>query len=159
MTALDIYPLSEKPEFAETCAAWSFGEWGCNLRNDSLNQSIARYKERAANTDKIPRTWVGMKGDKIAGMVSLVACDHEDRKDLTPWLASMYVHRTFRRQGCASQLIQHLHKKAKELGFSRLYLFTPDAMALYEKNGWRIIGQVRDPRGIHSHEKLMEISL
>lgn len=159
MTPIDIYPLSEKPEFAEICAVWSHGEWGAHMKNSSLQDTINCYKNKAKNSDKIPLTWIGLINDKIAGMISLNEHDHEDHKDLSPWLASMFVHPTFRKKGYASALIQHLHKKAKKLGYDHLYLFTPDAMKLYEKNGWKVTGKVRDPRGIYDHEKLMEIDL
>lgn len=159
MANFSIHLLSEKPEFAETCAAWSYGSWGCFLKEANISRSIEGYKKRAQSTDHIPLTWVGVINGKIIGMISLVECDHEDHKDLSPWLASMYVAQQYRNKGYASKLIQHLHKEAKNLGFDHLYLFTPDAMTLYEKNGWKVTGKVRDMSGIYDHEKLMEIEL
>lgn len=159
MDDLQIVPLYEKPEFASTCAAWSFGQWGCHYDNKTLENSIKNYELRASNTETLPLTWIGIINEKIVGMISLVECDHEDRKDLTPWLASMFVHPDFRRKGYASKLIQHLHENAKKLGFNTLYLFTPDMKVLYDKNGWTQIGTVRDPRGFHENETLMEIDL
>jgi len=156
---LSILPLSEKPDAAQTCAAWSFGEWGCYMSDGSLEKSIEAYQTRALNQNEIPRTWLGLEEDKIAGMISLVECDHSERKDLSPWLASMYVHPMFRRKGYASQLINHLHQEAKNLGFEELYLFTPDAEKLYLKNGWENFGEISDPRGFHKAETLMKIEL
>ena len=159
MSALEIFPLNKRPELAETCAAWSFGSWGCHIETYSLEKSIDGYAKRAANTNEIPLTWVGMIDKDIVGMISLVECDHDDHKDLSPWLASMFVHPDFLRKGYASKLIQHLHKEAKDLGYEHLYLFTPDMMDLYEKQGWKVTGKVRDTRGFYDHEKLMEIDL
>ena len=159
MSQLEIYPLSEKPEYAPTCAAWSFGSWGCHLEEASLQKSLTGYKERSENADKIPLTWIAILNKKVTGMVSLVINDHPDHPELSPWLASMFVHPEFRKKGYASQLIQKLHAEAKNLNYKKLYLFTPDAEKLYEKNGWKIIGQVRDPMGLREHENLMEIEL
>ena len=159
MGQIDIYPLAEKPEYSQTCAAWSFGSWGCLQDDGSLDKSLSNSQERANNTDKIPLTWIGIVNKKIAGMVSLVANDHSDHPELSPWLASMFVHPEFRKKGYASQLIQRLHIEAKNLGYTKLYLFTPDADKLYEKNGWKVIGQVRDPMGLREFESLMEIEL
>lgn len=159
MSDLEIYPLYQKPKFAQTCAAWGFGEWGAHMTNSSLEDNVAAYKKRTVESNNIPLTWIGTINEKIVGMISLDEHDHDDHKDLSPWLASMYIHPTFRKNGYATQLIQHLHTEAKKLGYNHLYLFTPDAMKLYEKNGWKITGKVRDPRGIYDHEKLMEIEL
>ena len=159
MSQLEIYPLSEKPEYAPTCAAWSFGSWGCHQEDGSLEKSLSRSQERSNNKDHIPLTWVGLENEKISGMVSLVSNDHPDHPELSPWLASMFIHPEFRKKGYASQLIQRLHNEAKKLGYTKLYLFTPDADKLYEKNGWKVIGQVRDPMGLREFESLMEIEL
>jgi len=159
MPDLQIHPLSEKPEYANDCAVWCYGEWGVHKDSFSIEKSIEAYSNSTDNKDKMPLTWLGFEGSFLAGMISLVEDDHEDHKDLSPWLASMYVHPSFRRKGYAAALIQHLHKEAKNLGHDHLYLFTPDMMPLYEKNGWKVTQNVRDPRGIHDHEKLMEITL
>ncbi len=156
---LNIAPLSQCPEFAETCAAWSFGSWGCHLEGRTLSQSIKGYKERTQNKNIIPLTWVGIINKKIIGMISLVKNDHEERKDLSPWLASMFVHPDYRKKGYASILIQFLHKEAKKLGFTKLYLYTPDAQELYLKNNWKITGQITSPQGIQEFDHLMEIEL
>lgn len=159
MSDIKIIPLSERPEFAHACAAWSYGEWGCHYPKADLRKSIEGYEKRAKNNNDIPFTYIGLRDDKIIGMVSLVENDHEEHKDLTPWIASVYIHREFRGRGYASAMIQKMHIKAKELGFNHLYLFTPDAMALYQKNGYAITGKVNDPRQLHEFETLMEIDL
>jgi N-acetylglutamate synthase-like GNAT family acetyltransferase len=156
---LEVVPLSTRPDFAEICASWSYGSWGCHTPDASIYKSIENYKERAANKDQLPSTWVACENQKCAGMASLVECDNEERKDLFPWLASVFVHPDFRKRGIASMLVQHIYGEAKKQGYKNLYLFTPDAEKLYEKNGWRIIGKIGDPRGIRDHEHLMEIEL
>lgn len=159
MSALEIIPLHQRSEFAPTCAAWSFGEWGCHIKEASLEKSIKSYKERAKNTEKIPLTWIALLNKKIVGMINLKEHSHEDRKDLSPWLSSIFIHPEFREKGYATALIQYLHKKSKALGYKNIYLFTPDAAKLYEKNGWEITGKIRDPRGLHEYETLMKIEL
>jgi N-acetylglutamate synthase-like GNAT family acetyltransferase len=159
MSTFNIIPLHQKPEFSPTCAAWSFGEWGCYIDDSSLKKSVASYQRRAQNTEKIPLTWITLDNNKIVGMIGLKEYSHDDRKDLSPWLGSLFIHPEFRRKGYATALIQNLHQESKNLGYKNIYLFTPDATTLYEKNGWRIIGKVRDPRGLHEHETLMKIEL
>ena len=58
---------------------------------------------------------------------------------LGPWLASVYVHEKYRRQGIASQLIQRCIESAQEINVDKLYLFTPDEYHFYHKRGWRLM--------------------
>ncbi len=159
MSDFAIHPLHEKPERAEVCAAWSYGEWSAYLETASLENSVKGYKDRAKNKDKLPLTWLGYEGKNMIGMVSLKENCHEDYKELTPWLGSLFVHPYFRRKGYGSALIQHIHAKAKEMGFHHLHLFTSDKTSLYEKNGWKKTAEIRDPMGLHDTNSLMEIDL
>lgn len=156
MTEFQIHPLSEKPEYAEVCAAWSYAEWGCYMSDWNLADSIASYKIRSQNTDKLDLCWLAITQNKPAGMISLKENDHPDRKDLKPWLASVFVHPAFRNKGYASALINRAHDEAQKLGFQKMYLFTPNAEGLYQKHGWYTIGSVPDTRGIMESEPLME---
>ena len=45
------------------------------------------------------------------------------RKDLNPWLASLYVINEYRNKGIATQLIHSVCKKAQQLGIDTMYLF------------------------------------
>ena len=71
MSQLEIYPLSEKPEYAPTCAAWSFGSWGCHVAGNALSDAVQRYQNRAKNTHSLPLVWVGLIKENIIGMISL----------------------------------------------------------------------------------------
>ncbi len=61
MSDIQIISLSEKPEFADTCAAWSYGEWVCHIEGRTLERSIRRYRDRAKNTTNIPNIPLAMK--------------------------------------------------------------------------------------------------
>jgi N-acetylglutamate synthase-like GNAT family acetyltransferase len=155
-----IVPLSERKDLAPVCAAWSYSEWGCHLSGRSLEQVIRSYQKRAENKINMPLAWVCLVEDKPAGMISLKLDDHPDRKDLFPWLASLFVHPSFRNNGIAKNLFQPVMHEAKKLGYKKLYLFTETAQNLYAKLGFRQIGTVADPRGINPHgDILMEIDL
>ena len=156
MADFKIVSLSERPEFSDVCAAWSFAQWGCYLHGRTLNEFIENYKKRALNKDKLPLIWVALQNGKIAGMVSLKDDDgHPDLKHLSPWLGSMFVHSLHRGKGAASALIERVIKEAKNMGFSQLYLFTPDAVGLYEKHGFKVIDVIKDTRGYTDTENLM----
>ena len=156
MVNFNIVSLSERPEFADTCAAWSYAQWGCYLHGRTLNEFIENYKKRAKNINTLPLIWIALQNDKMAGMVSLKDDDgHPDLKHLTPWLGSMFVHSLYRGKGAASALIGRVVNEAKKMGFPQLYLFTPDAVGLYEKHGFKVIDVIKDTRGYTDTENLM----
>ena len=159
-SVLTVEPL--RKEFAQACAEWSMKQWQNHPinRNNTIETRTGHYKERSQNTDKIPLTFVSLRGDQPVGMVSLLEEEHEDYTHLSPWVAAMYVTPEFRKQGIATDLIQNLHKRAQDLNFSTLYLSTPDVSELYEKNGWKIIvPNARDPEGEHDSTNIMKIDL
>ncbi len=144
-----ILSLRDCPEFADTCAAWSFGEWGCQTPRRSFTQIQKEYQQRAASY-VLPQTWIAIIKDKPAGIVSLKLEDCPTRPDLSPWLASLFVHSFYRQQGIARLLMAHCETEAKQTyNFERLYLFTP-IDSFYTALGWQKIGVVDDPLGLHT---------
>jgi GNAT superfamily N-acetyltransferase len=160
MLDFTIIPLSERPELADICAAWSFSEWGCQIEGRTLEATMRGYRE-SLQGNGLPISWIAFCDRRPAGAIRLKKDDHPDRTDLNPWLGSLFVHPLFRKRGIAKALCLHLEDKAKnKYGFKKLYLFTPDAETLYEKIGWRRIGKIKDPMGLHKEEEvLMEKTL
>ena len=154
---MNILSLSDCPEFAETCAAWSFGEWSSQVKGRKISDSLQRYQETArSKNNSLPKIWIAVVDDRPAGMISLKENDHEDHQDFTPWLASLYVHSDYRGQNIARKLCQHVIGHAKDSGWDKIYLFTHSAPKLYEKLGFENIGTVRDTSGRNAHgETLM----
>lgn len=84
---------------------------------------------------------------KPAGMVSLWDSDFEGRPELSPWLASLYVHPFFRQKQIASALVTRLESEAVRLGYSSLFLVTEEAQRLYHKCGWAEMAPVTTAYG------------
>jgi N-acetylglutamate synthase-like GNAT family acetyltransferase len=63
------------------------------------------------------------------------------RKDLSPWLASVFVKPEFRNNGIATVLVNHIEDEATMLGIEKLFLYTEQARGLYLKLGWNDIEQ------------------
>ena len=100
------------------------------------------------SVDRIPIAFVALdKSDDIAGTASLVFDDLEG-DPRNPWLASVFVPPSQRRKGVASVLVGTVERAAQRLGYSRLYLFTTSASALYAGLGWQALEQ-REYRGEH----------
>lgn len=132
-----IDPLADFPDMIQTLAEWHDLEWRhLNPDNYDLQARISEYRQ-ANSPDHIPVMLVAHDNSKPMGSVRLIDDDMETHPELAPWLASLYVHPDFRRQGIATRLISEIEKTAKRLGFDQLYLFTEDRKDFYKKLGWR----------------------
>lgn len=81
---------------------------------------------------------------------------------VTAEVKRMYVLETYRGRGLATQILNNLESWAKEIGYKRCVLETgirqPEAIALYEKNGYKRISNYGHYIGIENSvcfEKLL----
>jgi len=89
-------------------------------------------------------SFVMLENDVPVGTASLAAHDLASRPDLGPWISNVYVLPAYRRRGYASALIRHIEAFARTQAISTLWLYTLDAVALYERLGWHRAGLARD---------------
>jgi len=144
-SAVRIALLADHPEALSTVASWEQAEWGHLMPDVSLEQ-ITHAFERRANRDHVPITLLGYKGEELVGTASLVIHDMSIHRDLSPWLAIVYVDPPHRGVGYGSALVRGVMDRASDLGFGQVYLFTPDQMAFYRRLGWEVLERV-DYRG------------
>ncbi len=138
--------LCDEPSFAPVCAAWAYGQWGSQVSGGSLARAQARFAE-SLQRKVLPVTLVAHTGSIALGMASLWTQDPPARPDLTPWLASVYVHPFHRGRGIAQTLVQGIEDEARRRGFMALYLVTEDASGLYQKLGWRTLEPMESVHG------------
>ena len=144
---MKIVPLVERPDLVNQVAAWGFAEWGHLNPGQTLQSRTARIREKM-NADRVPVAFVALDdADAIVGTASLIFDDLEG-DPRNPWLASVFVPADQRRKGIASALVRAVEEAARRFGYSRLYLFTTSATALYAGLGWRPLER-RDYRGEH----------
>jgi GNAT superfamily N-acetyltransferase len=72
------------------------------------------------------------------GSVSLLQNDHDDIRQYSPWLASLYVKPEKRRSGAGRLLVARCVEEAAALGVDRLYLYCTDAVDYYRALGWQV---------------------
>jgi N-acetylglutamate synthase-like GNAT family acetyltransferase len=65
--------------------------------------------------------------------------DMETHKQLSPWLASLFVAGNRRREGIGAALVGRLIEEARALGVQRLYLYTPSEEKFYSRRGWSVL--------------------
>lgn len=88
------------------------------------------------NVDRAPATFVAL--DEGGGAIGTAALIFDDLQGdpRNPWLASVYVPPEHRGKGIASALVRTVEDAARRFGYSRLFLFTTKASALYAGLGW-----------------------
>ncbi len=126
-------------------AQWTHDTWGHLHPGRSLDTAIALLREECG-PGGVPSVFVALQGYTRVGTASLVADDMSDRRDLTPWLASVFVPPEWRGQGIASRLVRRVEDEAQAHGVAHFYLYTPDQQPLYRRLGWRDI-EARDYGG------------
>jgi GNAT superfamily N-acetyltransferase len=91
--------------------------------------------------DDMPLAYVALYDDLPVGTCSL-QLNGGIRPDLAPWLGDLLVDLAYQKQGIGKKLIDAAKNKAKELGFSKLYLFAfdPSLPDYYSSLGWNTIG-------------------
>ncbi|VXC49578.1 GNAT family N-acetyltransferase [Enterobacterales bacterium 8AC] len=132
-----IVPLTEYPQFADVCAAWAFGQWGSQC-GGSLERTRQRFTLCSKPSDDY-LTLIVIDSDRPLGMASLWPSDDHHRRDLSPWLAGVFVHPDHRRQGIARQLEQAIVLIAQQRGYPTLHLITDRSEKLYAGWGWQTI--------------------
>ena len=138
MNSLVLDYLGNHPQYIPQIAQWHQDEWSHISPELTTETRIGIYSSYQNKAD-IPCCIIALQDGKLAGSASLVACDLETRPQTGPWLASLYVAPAFRRLGIASSLIEACLDNARQLRIPKIYLFTPDQAAFYQKRGWQII--------------------
>jgi GNAT superfamily N-acetyltransferase len=133
-----IESIADHLETIETIARWHWEAWGHADPEGSLATWTAGLRQRT-NRATIPTTYVALAGDDLPGSVTLVRHDMTTRRELSPWLAGLYVVPSFRGRSVGSALVRHAVSQAATLGAPRLYLHTATAQGLYSRLGWRPI--------------------
>lgn len=134
---LKIYNIKDKQEYLKEVAILTQNEWGkSNLTKQEyeikINKKIEKIKKFFDN--KYYCKLILLKENELVGFISIFPTDGDERKDLTPWYATMYVKDKFRGKGYSKILNKAILEEAKKRKIKRLYLKT-DLENYYEKFG------------------------
>src|ERR1700722_10552505 len=97
-----IVAVSDRPELAGVVAAWLVAEFGYpgSRTTEELTALICSPPVGPEES------FVLFDQDRPVGTASLSHDDLASRRDLTPWLAGVYVEPAYRRRGYASLLVR-----------------------------------------------------
>ena len=134
---LKIYNIKEKQEFLGEVAELTQKEWGGKANSEEefeakINKKIFKIINNFNNP--LYCKLILLNNDILIGFISIFPTDGDEREDLSPWYATMYVKEEFRGKGYSKILNSAILEEAKKRGFKKLYLKT-DLINYYEKFG------------------------
>lgn len=132
---MNIDYLADHPEVLSTLARWHHQEWASLRPGDSVEARVARLKGWCGR-DSIPLTFVAISNSELLGSASLIEHDMDNRLELSPWLAGVFVRPESRKQGIGVALVRCVTEKAHALHVSKLYLYTLRNEPFYLSLGW-----------------------
>lgn len=134
---LKIYNIKEKQEFLREVAILTQKEWGKKTNSEEeFEAKINKKTSKIINNFDNPLycKLILLDDDILIGFISIFPTDGEERIDLSPWYATMYVKEKYRGKGYSKILNNAILEEAKKRGFKKLYLKT-DLINYYEKFG------------------------
>lgn len=136
-----IVSTSDRPDLVAITARW---RWEAFFRGtEPFEDVLETAQQTSAMGQTIPRTFVLLVDDEPVGTASLTAHDLDERPDLTPWLAGVFVAPHARGQGYAAQLIAGVEQEARKASIATLWLYTNTAERVYARAGWRTVETVQ----------------
>jgi GNAT superfamily N-acetyltransferase len=130
-----ISDLRQRPEFFDVVAdrIWRFSWEQIGYPLDYIS---GRLHENL-NAEKIPIALVAHNGAEFLGTASVIASDLEERPQLTPWVAAVWVDPHARSRGVGGALVERAARDCFALGIARAYLCARPALtSFYERLGW-----------------------
>jgi GNAT superfamily N-acetyltransferase len=132
-----VVTTKERPDLAPVVAAWLWESFA-RARGRSFEEMLAAV-QGAASAD-MPRTFVLLADGRPVGTATLAAADLEERPDLTPWLAGVFVEPKSRGRGLAASLVEAVEEECRKRAIETLWLYTRTAEKIYARIGWRTVG-------------------
>lgn len=137
--------LADHPEAIEILARWHYSEWHQLIPDWSLEKARRELAEHTGRTT-IPTTLVAIEGTEVVGSTSLLVEDLPEWKQLTPWVASVFVAPAWRGRGVGSRLVARAVEVAGQTGAATVYLLTPGQEAFYRRLGWSVVEVASNPK-------------
>jgi predicted N-acetyltransferase YhbS len=123
------------PELA-MCARWRASAF--SVLEVSFEQELRSIELFASDQNRGVALVAKADGEPV-GTCLLVESEIEPNHDVSPWLAGLFVAPEHRRKGAGATLVRAIEDEARQREFSRLYLYTSDAVGFYKSLGWEVL--------------------
>lgn len=148
---MEIVNIKENSEFLLEYIELCSYEWGSQKTKLEMQKYIEEKKKSIFNDDKVISILGLVDNNSLIGFISLFRYDGEDRKDLTPWYATMYVKKEYTNRGYSKLLNDAILKEAIKLGYKKVYLKT-ELDDYYEKFGAKYSGKLNESEKLYYFE-------
>lgn len=134
---LKIYNIKDKQNYIREVAELTQKEWGSRTNSDEefnnkIENKVNKILINLSNHNYCKL--ILLKDEILVGFISIFPHDCDERPDLSPWYATMYVKKEFRGKGYSKLLNDSILTEAKNRGFTKIYLKT-SLVSYYEKFG------------------------
>lgn len=134
---LKIYNIKDKQNYIREVAELTQKEWGSRTNSDEefnnkIENKVNKILINLSNHNYCKL--ILLKDEILVGFISIFPHDCNERPDLSPWYATMYVKKEFRGNGYSKLLNDSILTEAKNRGFTKIYLKT-SLVNYYEKFG------------------------
>lgn len=149
---MKIYNLKDKLEFLDEVVRLEYEEWADDKDNNK-EERLKKKKDQIINlfSNEYFCKLILVNDDKLIGFISIFPHDSEEEPELTPWYATMYVKKEYRKQGNSKILNNAILNEAKKRNIPRLYLKT-NLVNYYEKFGAIFIKQLNNGENLYKIE-------
>jgi GNAT superfamily N-acetyltransferase len=118
------------------CARWRANAFSAHKA--SFEQELSSL-ELFASDQSHGVALVATADDEPIGTCLLLESEIEPNHDVSPWLAGLFVVPEHRRKGAGAVLVRATEDQARQREFSRLYLYTTEAVGFYARLGWSVL--------------------
>jgi GNAT superfamily N-acetyltransferase len=147
MSHFTISDLRQCPKFFDAVADRIWQAWW-QPNGYPLDYISTRLRENMAAAP-IPFALVAHDGERFLGTSSVIASDLEERPQLSPWVAAVWVEEDARRRGVGAALVNRATEDCFALGVIRAYLCArPPMTRFYEALGWTVIERKVGPHDL-----------
>lgn len=140
-----ITAVSDQPDLAPLVARWRVEAFFAGPGGYTVAEMTRLILAPGRGPEE---TFVLFEGGRPVGTAGLVRQDLDARRDLSPWLAGVFVVPGARGRGHAASLVRQVEAHAAGAGVGVLWLYTAKggagAGALYRRLGWEHAGVERD---------------
>ena len=158
MIYFKVVALTEHPHHWQTAAEWSFEAWQHEFPSDTVQTYLDQYALARSKPEQLLEVFAAVTdNDQLLGVATLVHDDElPDAPEPGPWLAAVFVTANARKHGAGSALVNQVVNRARELGYTKLFLYTEHAQPWYETKGWI---KIRDTIFLGLHHTVMQLDL
>ena len=151
---IKIYNIKDKQEYIKEVAELTQKEWGkSTYSKEEFNAKVSKKICKITENLDSPLfcKLILLSDSTLIGFISIFEHDCEERMDLSPWYATMYVKKEFRGRGYSKLLNDAILKEAKIRGFKRIYLKSA-LNNYYEKFGAKYLENLNNKEKIYYYD-------